>query len=347
MLTRLLTPRKLLIIYLTGISITLIYILSNKSPSCTSDYDTVDVNDRNQRLNARETELKHWESALRAAEKEIKLAQSRLDVADQSAVSRYLELEYAELPGIYVITPTYTRHTQKADLVRLVNTLTHVRRLHWVLVEDSDAKTSLVSDLLSLSGLHYTHLYVTTPSEDQRATDRPRWYRPRGVLQRNAGIRWIRANVVAGVVYFADDDNTYDLRLFEEMRDTRGVSVWPVGLVGHLRYERPIVSSEGRVTGWFTYWKPSRPFALDMAGFAVNFELLRINPAAEFSAMSRRGEMESDLLVQLVQMSDLEPKAGNCTKVLVWHTHTEPANVTNEEKLRRKGLPTSDLAIEV
>ena len=32
------------------------------------------------------------------------------------------------------------------------------------------------------------------------------------------------------VVYFADDDNTYDLRLFAELRLTTSLSFFPVGL---------------------------------------------------------------------------------------------------------------------
>ena len=43
--------------------------------------------------------------------------------------------------------------------------------------------------------------------------------KPRGVANRNAGITWIRKHAKkGGVVYFADDDNTYDLRLFAEVR---------------------------------------------------------------------------------------------------------------------------------
>ena len=43
--------------------------------------------------------------------------------------------------------------------------------------------------------------------------------KPRGVAGRNAGMKWIMENVAGdGVMYFADDDNTYDLRLFNEVR---------------------------------------------------------------------------------------------------------------------------------
>lgn len=41
--------------------------------------------------------------------------------------------------------------------------------------------------------------------------------KPKGVANRNRGLKWIRQNAVEGVVYFADDDNTYDVRLFNEV----------------------------------------------------------------------------------------------------------------------------------
>ncbi len=52
-----------------------------------------------------------------------------------------------------------------------------------------------------------------------------------------------------GVVYFADDDNTYALDLFKEIRSTTRVSVFPVGLVGGVLVEKPKVLN-GRVIGW-------------------------------------------------------------------------------------------------
>ena len=42
--------------------------------------------------------------------------------------------------------------------------------------------------------------------------------KPRGVANRNLGLKWVLENNDEGVVYFADDDNTYDLRLFDEVR---------------------------------------------------------------------------------------------------------------------------------
>ena len=45
---------------------------------------------------------------------------------------------------------------------------------------------------------------------------------PKGVSNRNAGLEYISNHVKetgdnSGVVYFADDDNTYDPRIFEEV----------------------------------------------------------------------------------------------------------------------------------
>lgn len=43
--------------------------------------------------------------------------------------------------------------------------------------------------------------------------------KPRGVSNRNKGLEWVRANAKSGVLYFADDDNTYDLEIFSEVSE--------------------------------------------------------------------------------------------------------------------------------
>ncbi|KAH9513766.1 Galactosylgalactosylxylosylprotein 3-beta-glucuronosyltransferase 1 [Bulinus truncatus] len=254
------------------------------------------------------------------------------------------------LPVIYLITPTYSRLEQKAELTRLSHTLLHVPNIHWIVIEDSFKKTTLVQNFLSKSGLSYTHLNVATPSEFKMTQNDPNWLMPRGVLQRNAGLEWLHNNTTptqSAVVYFADDDNTYSLQVFEEMRYTNKVSVWPVGLVGYLRYERPVVNN-GKVTGWFTYWKPNRPFAMDMAGFSVNLKLIHRYPEAKFSNSIQRGFQESALLTKMeLTLDDLEPKANMCTEVLVWHTRTEKSKTKNEDKMIKLHGTGSDPNIEV
>ena len=76
----------------------------------------------------------------------------------------------------------------------------------------------------------------------------PNWTLPRGVDQRNSALLWIRnqlAGVKNGVVYFGDDDNTYDLKVFEEMRKVEKAGVWPVGIVGGMFVETPILAENG------------------------------------------------------------------------------------------------------
>ncbi|XP_053222942.1 galactosylgalactosylxylosylprotein 3-beta-glucuronosyltransferase 1 isoform X2 [Podarcis raffonei] len=225
------------------------------------------------------------------------------------------------LPTIHVVTPTYSRPVQKAELTRLANTFLHVMNLHWILVEDSQRRTPLVTRLLRDTGLNYTHLNVETPRNYKLRGDMRDPRIPRGTMQRNLALRWLREtfnknNSQPGIVYFADDDNTYSLELFEEMRTTRKVSVWPVAFVGGLRYESPKVNAAGKVYGWKTVFDPHRPFAIDMAGFAVNLRLILQRPQAYFKLRGvKGGYQESSLLRELVTLNDLEPKAANCTKV--------------------------------
>ncbi|KAJ3604222.1 hypothetical protein NHX12_028963 [Muraenolepis orangiensis] len=257
------------------------------------------------------------------------------------------------LPTVFVITPTYARFVQKAELTRLSQTFLHVPQLHWVLVEDSPHKTPLVGDLLAQSGLTFTHLHTPTPKERKLQDGDPSWLKPRGAEQRNEGLRWLRedrraqqgADAQQGVVYFADDDNTYSLQLFEEMRSTQRVSVWPVGLVGGMRYERPVVEG-GKVVRFHTGWRPSRPFPLDMAGFAVSLKAVLANRDACFDGNAPMGFLESSFLQGVVTMEELEPKADNCSKVLVWHTRTEKPKMKREDTLQAQGLG-SDTAVEV
>ena len=139
-----------------------------------------------------------------------------------SDIAEILGIVNEKVPVVYAITPTYARAVQKAELTRLSQTFMHVRKFHWIVVEDAEEKSTLVGRLLLRSGLRYTHLYEPTPSEMKLRTNDPNWYKPRGVAQRNAGLLWLRENVdpeePQGVVYFADDDNTYDLQLFTEVR---------------------------------------------------------------------------------------------------------------------------------
>ncbi|KAL2737106.1 galactosylgalactosylxylosylprotein 3-beta-glucuronosyltransferase I [Vespula maculifrons] len=259
---------------------------------------------------------------------------------------------------IYAVTPTFARAVQKAELTRLSQTFRLVPNFHWIVVEDSAERTRLVSKFLEESCLIYTHLAAATPPNYKLGKNDPNWKKPRGVEQRNAALRWLRKNLKSddnGVVFFADDDNTYSLKLFQEvkrgsdiaMRKIRKVGVWPVGLVGGLMVEKPICdNATNKVIGFNAAWKPDRPFPIDMAGFAINLKLLLENSHAVFSYDVQSGYQESEILRQIVTRDELEPLADSCTKIYVWHTRTEPPRLNVEQLLIKKGK-RSDTGIEV
>lgn len=125
------------------------------------------------------------------------------------------------LPTVFVVTPTFKRFVQKAELTRISQAFKAAKKLHWIVVEDSVQKTDLVGNFLKSSGLKYTHLNIRTPFTLRRHKKEFRRLKPRGVEQRNLAIEWLRKNIdpqrTPGVVYFADDDNTYDSQIFDEV----------------------------------------------------------------------------------------------------------------------------------
>ena len=119
-----------------------------------------------------------------------------------------------------MITPTHRRLTQKADLTRLCQTLMNVPNLKWVVVEDAEAATPLVTTLLSRCSVDTEYLFVKTSAELVNS-GKEAIKKPRGIEQRNLALKWLRDNFkvgqMKGVVYFGDDDNTYHLQVFEEV----------------------------------------------------------------------------------------------------------------------------------
>lgn len=172
----------------------------------------------------RERDLKDKEAKMKQKELHLQQLETKLVLKypDLAHMIRMNQLD--KIPTIYAITPTYARAVQKAELTRLAQTFLHIVNFHWIVVEDSFEKTNLVSTFLAKSGLKYIHLNIGTPPSYKMADVDPNWLKPRGVLQRNKALEWIRENINVdtdkGVVYFADDDNTYDLRLFDEVNNT-------------------------------------------------------------------------------------------------------------------------------
>ena len=230
------------------------------------------------------------------------------------------------VPIIYFITHTYTRIEQVAELTRLSQTLLNVKNLVWLIVEESEDCSSIVSLVLFGVRDKIPYVHLTSPMPEMYKAES---FTPRGISSRNAGLKWIidhEMMLPPGIVYFGDDDNTYDLRLFEEIRLTKKVSMFPVGFIGTNGFSSPIVQ-ENKVIGFSDPCFVGRKFPVDMAGFAVNIEVLKIHkPSMPYLARQEETIFLENLNLTL---EDIEPLANNCTEVLVWQTQTVKKNFSS------------------
>ncbi|XP_050470531.1 galactosylgalactosylxylosylprotein 3-beta-glucuronosyltransferase P [Bombus huntii] len=219
---------------------------------------------------------------------------------------------------LYIITPTYRRPEQIPELTRMSHTLMLVKNIYWLVIEDATVATKQVTRLLERTGLKFEHLTAPMPEKYKQK----KGAKPRGVSNRNRGLQWIRANATNGVFYFADDDNTYDITLFDEIRKTKRVSMFPVGLCTKFGLSSPIIKNE-KFVGFYDGWIAGRKFPVDMAGFAVSVKFLLQRPNA--SMPFKAGYEEDGFLKSLApfEPKDIEFLADNCTKVLAWHTQTK------------------------
>ena len=74
---------------------------------------------------------------------EIGYLRKKLAKCSNSVTGSLANSKIEHFTPIYVITPTYTRAVQKAELTRLASVFVMVPNLHWIIVEDSPSKTNL------------------------------------------------------------------------------------------------------------------------------------------------------------------------------------------------------------
>uniref|UniRef100_A0A914ZMT6 Galactosylgalactosylxylosylprotein 3-beta-glucuronosyltransferase n=1 Tax=Parascaris univalens TaxID=6257 RepID=A0A914ZMT6_PARUN len=223
-----------------------------------------------------------------------------------------------QIPTIIVITPTHKRPERLADMTRFSQTLSHIKNLHWVVIEDGNQTVEIVERILDRSGLPYVYFFTTTEAG----------FPKRGWTHRNQGLAYVRKNYRnfnrPGVVYFADDDNSYDIRLFDRyIRKVKTIGIWAVGLSGTALVEAPHVVN-GTIVGWDVVYAPKRKFATDMAGFAVNLDLI-LNSNASFHRGCIKNVPESCFLQQFnIPKEKVQPFGfdDKPKEILVWHTKT-------------------------
>ena len=74
------------------------------------------------------------------------------------SVHKNYVLNSSPMTTVYIITPTYPRIEQIAELVRLSQSLIHVPDIVWLLVEDSEVRNPLIVDLLERSQINHQYL---------------------------------------------------------------------------------------------------------------------------------------------------------------------------------------------
>jgi hypothetical protein len=201
------------------------------------------------------------------------------------------------------VTPTFSWRGRIRFLRRCADDFRSVHNLFWIVIEDGDKTSSEVEQLLAQSGVRYTYVAYGPTRNSANA-------------QRNWALKYIRDQRLRGVVYFADDDNKYEARLFDELRKVKRLGILPVGCLGPWGIERPIVRN-GRLVRWSADWRV-RKYPVDMAGFAFSSELLYETIGDVWKRKGRAGETE--FIESLIDSSDeLEFLCNDCRDCHVWH----------------------------
>lgn len=160
---------------------------------------------------------------------------------------------------LILVTPTYNNPKRMFFINECIKVFNKVEDLIWILCEDNNTIDNEVNEILSKSEINYKYLAVG-PTKDK------------GNEQRNFCYEYIVNNNINGIIYNADDDNEYDIKIFDEIKKTKNISIFPVGNLGPNGIEQPVIE-DGKILYWDAGWT-SRRFPVDMGGFAFNSKYL-------------------------------------------------------------------------
>ena len=208
----------------------------------------------------------------------------------------------SQMTPLLIITCTVRRKERLRFFKECIKTFVRVPHMHWIVVEDGHEIDPEIDSLLAQSGIPYNYFHI--------------YSRDFGNAQKNLGLTYIRDHHLKGIVYIADDDNRYDIRLFEEIRKTKKISIFPVANLGPTGIERPVVK-DGKIIGWDANWA-FRKFPVDQSGYAVNAELLSTFKDPIWAPPQPSGE--TDFIEKVIQSQDeLEALCDECRECYVWH----------------------------
>uniref|UniRef100_A0A0D9UWZ5 Glycosyltransferases n=1 Tax=Leersia perrieri TaxID=77586 RepID=A0A0D9UWZ5_9ORYZ len=140
--------------------------------------------------------------------------------------------------------------SQEASLMRLGHTLRLVAPpLLWIVVgARNTTATARAVHALRGSRVMFRHLTYDAENFTGLAGDEVEY-------QRNLALSHIQLHRLPGIVHFAGAGSVYDLRFFEQLRRTRGIAAWPIGIVSSadqtVAVEGPTCNSS-QITGWYS-----------------------------------------------------------------------------------------------
>lgn len=209
---------------------------------------------------------------------------------------------------LILITCTYN-HINRISYFRYLinNIISKLNNYTWIIVEDNSKIDDGLKNLLEKSGVNYEYLYHGPTKSG-------------GNAQRNFALEYIYDSQIDGIIYSVDDDNAYDLQLFEELRKVKNIAIFPVGGWGRQldNPEKPVLDKNNKFLGWNSGWQ--RKYATDMAGFAFHSSLLN-NIQRPFWTYRSHGGGETEFIDRLV--SDINEidfsLCDYCSKCYVYH----------------------------
>jgi hypothetical protein len=203
-----------------------------------------------------------------------------------SSPSTKKDTAYDNLGYIIIVMPTYHRFAHPIEQEELLcvhgalfarSTSQNHSRILWVVVDDANATRPSVEAILRESGLSNVIYRAVGPTRDK------------GHAQRNLALTLVRQRVLEndlkGVVFNLDDDLRWDPRLLtEELPKLEKGRVGALA-VGNQRMakrgkhdtpiSKPLWDKAGGSVKGFKAGLSGRKFAVDMAGFALDADLLR------------------------------------------------------------------------
>lgn len=144
------------------------------------------------------------------------------------------------------------------------------------------------------------------------------------------------------------------MQKFQIMKFFKKIGAFPVGFAGAIRMEKPAISFLGRLKYWDVQYLRSRQFRSDMAGFAINLDLILRHDRVYFPLRSAGNTFETAFLtqfgikenkIQLIAMN-IKGETGD-PEVLVWHTRTKKPNLQLERKYKKRVGKSSDSGWEI